>query len=154
MIFDRRALLLSPLALGLCGFTTQPMAQQWNGGHPESLDPTWNLLNMAKVAVDGKAGLMTAQFTDDLKEMAGKTVKIEGFMLPLSPAQKTIHFVLTRRNSGCPFCPPNQPTEAVEVQATRPIKMTNDLITISGNFTLQKSSDMGMFYQLLAASEA
>jgi hypothetical protein len=154
MTFDRRALLLSPLAFGLCGFTTEPMVQQWNGGHPESLDPTWNLLNEAKVAVDGKNGLMTAQFTDDLKQMAGKPTKIEGFMLPLSVAQKTIHFVLTRRNSGCPFCPPNQPTEAVEVLATRAIKMTNNLITISGNFALQKSSDMGMFYQLLEASEA
>ena len=151
MSFDRRAVLMAPLALGLCGFSTQSMPQQWNGGHPESRDPTWDLLAAAKVDVDRKSGLLTAAFTDDVKRMAGATLKIEGFILPLEMGRETIHFALTRRNSGCPFCPPSQPTEAVEVLLTRLMKITGDLVTVSGELVLHSSSDQGMFYQLRRA---
>jgi hypothetical protein len=151
MPLDRRTLLLSPLALGLMALNQQPLPQQWNGGHPESFDPTWNLLATAKVAVDAKSGLMTADFTPDVRRLEGKTMKIEGFMLPLEMGRASIHFALTRRNSGCPFCPPSQPTEAVEIMTTTLVKLTADLITLSGVLYLHPSSDQGMFYQLRQA---
>jgi hypothetical protein len=152
MTLDRRKLLLTPLAFGLCGFTQQPMPQQWNGGHPEALKAIWDLLAAPKVSTDTKTGLMTAAFTDDLKRMNGTVIEVDGFILPLDPGREAIHFALTRRNAGCPFCPPSQPTEAAEVVLTKPVKITGDLITVSGRLVLHPSSDQGMFYQLQGAT--
>ncbi|MDB5417148.1 MAG: hypothetical protein JWP50_567 [Phenylobacterium sp.] len=154
MDFDRRTLLLAPLALSVCGFAQPVLPQQWNGGHPEALNPIWDLLAQPKVNVDARNGLMTAAFTPDVKKMAGAVVKVDGFILPLEPGRETIHFALTRRNSGCPFCPPSQPTEAAEVLLTRPIKISGDLITVTGKLVLHASSDQGMFYQLQGATVA
>jgi hypothetical protein len=152
MRLDRRTLLLTPLALGLGGLTQQPMTQQWNGGHPEALKAIWDLLVLPKVSADPKTGLMTVAFTDDVKRMDGKVIEVDGFILPLEPGREAIHFALTRRNSGCPFCPPSQPTEAAEVILTRPVKITGDLITVSGRLVLHATSDLGMFYQLQGAT--
>ncbi|HZZ32798.1 MAG TPA: hypothetical protein VFE10_12495 [Phenylobacterium sp.] len=152
MALDRRTLLLTPLALGLCGFTMQPPPQQWNGGHPEALKAIWDLLAAPKVSADGKAGKMSAAFTDDLKRMNGKPIEIDGFILPLEPGREAVHFALTRRNAGCPFCPPSQPTEAAEVFLLRPVKVTGDLITISGRFVLNGSSEQGLFYLIEGAT--
>lgn len=155
MTMDRRGLMLAPLAFGLCGFSMQPMSpqlqQQWNGGHPESLDPMWNLLSAAPVQTDRQSGLLTVAFSEDVKRLAGKPLKIEGFMLPLTPERQTLQFALTRRNSGCPFCPPSKPTEAVQVLMSKLIKLTSDLVTVEGELVLHSSSDQGMFYELRRA---
>ncbi len=45
----RRALLGAGLFIGLGAVREGPMPQQWNGGHPESLDPTWDLLTETQV---------------------------------------------------------------------------------------------------------
>lgn len=150
----RRALLLAPLAFGLCGFNAQPLPPQWNGGHPESLNPLWDLLSATPTQVDRKSGLMTAEFGDDLRKLAGKPLKIDGFMLPLEDSRETIHFALTRRNAGCPFCPPNRPTEAIEVILLSPLRVTGDLVSVRGDLVLQPSSAQGMFFQLRRAEAA
>jgi len=154
MQFDRRSLLMAPLALGLCGFNQQALPQQWNGGHPEALDPVWNLLSATPTETDRKSGLLTAAFPDDVKQLAGKPLKIDGFILPLEMGRQTLHFVLTRRNAGCPFCPPSKPTEAIEVLMMDTVQVTGDLITVEGDLVLQSSSSQGMFYQLRKAKLA
>lgn len=154
MDLDRRVLFLAPLVLALCGFNTQPLPPQWNGGHPESLNPLWDLLSATPTDVDRKSGLITAQFDEGVKRLAGKPLKIDGFMLPLEEGRETIHFALTRRNAGCPFCPPNKPTEAVEVILLRPIRVTGDLVTVQGDLVLHPSSAEGMFFQLRRAEVA
>ena len=126
-------------------------SRPWNGGHPESLDPGWDLLTQAKTDVDRENGALTAQFPPFLRNLSGKPFKIEGFMLPLEPGRDAIHFALKRRNSGCPFCPPSQPTEAVEVMLRRSIRVTSDLVMVTGRLSLRPSSDQGLFYMLTDA---
>jgi hypothetical protein len=149
----RRLLVILPLWLGLGGWTfpSQDLnvePPQWQGGHIESLDPMWNLLNEAHVAVDRKRGAMVASFPGDLQQLNGRVMKVEGFILPLETGSEMRHFALTRRNSGCPFCPPNLPTEAVEVTLLKPIKMGPEPVTITGTMTLRTSSDAGLFYEM------
>jgi hypothetical protein len=148
-----RLLVIIPLWLGLGGwaFPAQDFEagqQQWQGGHIESLDPVWNLLNEAHVAVDRKRGAMVASFPAELQRLNGLNMKVEGFILPLETGSEVRHFALTRRNSGCPFCPPNLPTEAVEITLAKPIKMGPELVTIRGTMTLRTSSDAGLFYEM------
>jgi hypothetical protein len=148
-----RVALLIPLWIGLGGFVSavrdlDAPAPQWQGGHIESLDPIWTLLDEAHVAVDAKRGAMVATYPRELQHLNGRPMKVEGFMLPLETGSETRHFALTRRNSGCPFCPPNLPTEAVEVTLDRPIKMGPDLVVVRGTMTMRTSSDAGLFYEI------
>lgn len=149
----RRALFALPLALAPLAFAgsaralPQPLAPEWNGGHPESFDPLWNLLDEAHVATDPQKGVLRASFPDSLRRLSGQALNLEGFILPLEAGRQTRHFALTRRNSGCPFCPPNLPTEAVEVRTDRPVAVGPDLITIHGVLALRTDSDQGLFYE-------
>ena len=107
---NRRLFLQSSFLLGsslcLMGLTTQSMPQTWVPGHVENNDPSWGILNGAQVAVDEAHGVMTAQFTDMIRHMQGRTLTIGGFLMPLDSRAQFTHFVLTRRNSSCLFCPP------------------------------------------------
>ena len=149
---SRRSLLLLPLSLPLMALVAQPMPQKWQGGHPESLDPAWDLLTQSKTGIYRKSGVYTATFPPFLRDLAGKPFKIEGFILPLEPGRDATHFALTRRNSGCPFCPPNEPTEAVEVRLRRPVRISPDLLMVTGRLVLHGSSNQGLFYELADAS--
>lgn len=150
---NRRLFLKSAAILGalipLMGFAVQqaPMPA-WVPGHIENNDPNWGILNGAQTSIDEARGVMTAQFTDMIRHMDGQTVTIGGFILPLDSQQQFSHFVLTRRNSGCPFCPPNLPTEAVEVFATAPVRFDPNEFAATGRFQIIQSTSEGLFYRL------
>ncbi len=136
-------------ALGLCGFTVQQAnGLAYDPNHYVNNDPMWGLLNQAEVTVDEKKGEYHAAFQPDLLHLAGTKLKITGFMMPLDPAKRTLHFALVRRNSACPFCPPNSPTEAVEVYSSAMVAYTGDEIAVTGRLTLVSNSSLGMFYRL------
>ncbi len=73
---------------------------------------------------------------------------ITGYMLPVEPTTHSAHFVLTRRSAGCPFCPPNEPTEAIEIFSDKPVDYTQAPITITGRLHLVATSETGLFYRL------
>lgn len=149
---SRRALLSSGAvmaALGLCGFmekTQVPLSYDPN--HYVNNDPAWGLLNGATVSLDDKAGAYKAVFPLDLLTQQSRKFTITGFMLPLDPSKHTLHFALVRRNTACPFCPPNNPTEAVEVFSSQMVEYTGEEIKVTGRLTLVPSSSQGLFYRL------
>ena len=75
-----------------------------------------------------------------------------GFILPLEASPSSRHFMLVRRNTGCPFCPPNAPTEAVEVMAQAPVAYTGEEVRMSGRLRLVPSSGDGLFFRLDGAT--
>lgn len=149
---NRRTLLrlgLTAGALPLLGaLTPQQMPQSWIPGHVQNNDPSWGVLNGAQVAIDEHRGTMTASFTDMIRHMDQHDLTIGGFLLPLDSRQQFTHFVLTRRNSSCPFCPPNLPTEAIEVFATTPLEYSPDEFLVSGRLQIATESTEGLFYRL------
>jgi hypothetical protein len=155
-----RALFLSGgvllMALGVGGLTRQPLpaAQQALVNHFTNNDPAWTILDKAKVAQDLAKGVLTAAFPPEVAGLSGKSLRISGFMLPLEATTQTRHFILTRRSVTCPFCPPNAPTEAVEVELDTPVAFTNELVAVEGRLALTSASDRGLFYRLTSASIA
>ncbi len=151
---NRRAVLKAGLigASGFltCGLTMQDRPEGW-AGHIESDDPTWTILNGATLAVDAKRGLLTAEFHESVRKFSGRTFTISGFMLPLDASASFAHFVITRRNASCPFCPPNEPTEAVEIFAEQPVRFSPDEIEATGTLQLLPEASGGLFYQLTHA---
>lgn len=136
-------------AFGLCGFSMQQASGlAYDPNHYVNNDPMWGLLNQADVSVDEKKGEYHAAFQPDLLHLQGTKLKITGFMMPLDPSRRTLHFALVRRNSACPFCPPNSPTEAVEVFSSGMVAYTGEEIAVTGRLTLVSNSSQGMFYRL------
>ena len=137
----------------LCAFTTLPLtpAQQALAIHYTNNDPGWALLRQATVTQDRSRGLLTARFPPDLQKLSGAPFQISGFMTPLESSSRTRHFIITRRSTTCPFCPPNEPTEAVEVRLDQPTSFSDQEIVVSGRMSLVTASDAGLFYSLSSA---
>ena len=140
--------------LGAGGFVTRPLtpAEAKIAAHYTNNDPAWGLLAHATVSVDRAKGLLSADFGPEVKALAGKPFKISGFMTPLEADTQTRHFIVTRRSTSCPFCAPNEPTEAVEVRLSSPMAFTSEEVMVSGRLTLTQTSDEGLFYVLTDAS--
>ncbi len=142
------------VATGAAAMTSQPLtaAQKAMVAHYTNNDPEWAVLRQAKVGEDRAKGLLTADFPPSVQSLAGRTFRISGFMSPLETGADTRHFIVTRRSTTCPFCPPNEPTEAVEVRLDRPARFTDREVVVTGRMALSGSSDEGLFYTLSGAT--
>lgn len=109
----------------------------------------WPMLMSASLAYDGDA--LTAEFSDAIKSLAGKTVKIAGFMVPLESALKQSRFLLTSNPPSCFFHVPGGPAGAVEVLAKTGIEASWDPIVLEGKFEPLSRSEDQVVYRLTNA---
>lgn len=89
-----------------------------------------------------------SKFDKTLKELAGTSVKVQGFMFPLDQAEEQGHFLLTMYPPSCPFCLPAGPEGMIEVFATKPIPFSYDLIDVQGTIEFPEKDPMGLRYRL------
>ena len=122
--------------------------------HYTNNDPIWGVLTSAVVSEDRAKGQLDAVFPPAVAALKGTTVTVSGFMTPLEAQPRVRHFILTRRSTVCPFCPPNAPSEAVEVRLDTPVPVTAEELTVAGRLDLVSASDEGLFYALAAAKPA
>ena len=150
-ILTALALLVLPAAAG--------DAQFYPGGRPDwgpngngtlehEDDLRWVMFHDARIASDEAKGEYTATFSPALRKEDGVRWSITGYMLPIESSTKAAHFVLTRRSAGCPFCPPNEPTEAIEIFATAPVAYTQAPVTVEGTLHLVARSAQGLFFRI------
>lgn len=121
---------------------------------PQSRDKFWTTLHTTQIKEDDRRGLFLAVHSPQVKALAGQTLTVSGFMLPLESNMTTSHFLLSKYTPVCFFCPPGQPNEIVEVRTSRPVKAGYDLIKVSGRFALQSNGEQGLFFRLDGASVA
>ena len=75
-------------------------------------------------------------------------MSITGFMLPLESKEKFQHFLLSKRTPTCPFCPPGEPNEVIDIHTTAPVVFTEDRVKVQGVFELMNDKEMGLFFRL------
>ena len=131
-----------------------PPSLTYNPNHFVNNDPIWDVLNAAQVTANSARGEYLATFPAALRDRDNHPLRIAGFILPLEPSSQSAHFMLVRRNTGCPFCPPNAPTEALEVFSQKPVRYTGEEIVMTGRLKLVSASAEGLFYQLQDAEIA
>jgi hypothetical protein len=119
-----------------------------NGTLDHEDDLRWVILHDVQITADNAKGIYVAKWGKDMVGMEGRPFTIIGYMLPIEPTTHSAHFVITRRSSGCPFCPPNEPTEAIEVFTTKAIDYTQSPIALKGTLHLVRSSELGLFYRM------
>jgi hypothetical protein len=153
-----RAPLLCFACLALCGFSVQkapniPVGQpkderQAQDALPKSHDPMWAVLGKTRIHENEKLGLFSATYPPQVKALVGRQVTISGFMLPLESSEKFKHFILSKRTPTCPFCPPGEPNEIVDVQLVKPTGWNENLVKVTGTFELMNNAELGMFFRL------
>ena len=80
--------------------------------------------------------------------MAGKSFKIQGFMLPLEMAERTRRFLLSPYTPVCFYHPPAEPNEVIEVFLDRPIRAGYHLVEVEGTLALTDNGEKGLFFQI------
>lgn len=148
----KRLLLICAL-LTLSAFSSQPANErQLQDALPSSKHRMWDTLKKTKIKVDEKKGLFSAEVPEEVKKLSGSEMTVEGFMLPLEATDKFKHFLLAKRTPTCPFCPPGEPNEVIDVWTKAPVAYTEDLLTVKGNFTLMNDREMGLFFKIKDAT--
>ena len=145
----RRLFLPVVFLLGLTAMQSQPfIGPNGNGTLDHADDLRWVSFQEAKIAGDEARGEYRAIFSPALARMDGRVFAITGYIVPINTEARAAHFILTRRSEGCPFCPANALTEAIEVFSTAPVEYTQAPVTLEGRLHLIARSETGLFYRI------
>lgn len=107
---------------------------------------SWDDLMKARVRYEGE--VMRAEFPASVAALSGKAIKLVGFMMPLDPDQKQMHFLLASNPPSCFFHVPGGPAGAIEVFADKGIEASWDPIALEGRFETVSRSELGVVYRL------
>lgn len=111
----------------------------------------WSLLSDVKISVVKKRVLPT--FPPAVQALDGKTQRVQGFMMPLSPGQKQTHFLLTSVPLTCAFCTPGGPESMIEVKTRTPVKYSLEPVLVEGTLAVLSDDPTGLYYRMLDGKE-
>lgn len=149
----RKELLVLAMGILFSGFSWQPMDERKaQETLPMSQNHIWQVLQKTKIKADEKSGLYSAKFPVEVKAFSGKDITVSGFIMPLESKDKFKHFLLAKRTPTCPFCPPGEPNEIIDVRTVKPVVYTDDLVNVKGRFEFMNDKEMGLFFRLNNAS--
>jgi hypothetical protein len=98
-----------------------------------------------------EGGRMQPRFSPEILGLDRKTVKLQGFIVPLDMGDRQKRFLLTATPPHCSFCLPAGPDAIVEVVAKTAVKYGFDPIVMEGRFLVLKDDPNGLLYQLVDA---
>lgn len=113
---------------------------------------SWKLLSSVTVKADKSKVIPT--FPSGVLALNQRTVKVQGFMMPLEPGDKQSHFLLSSVPTSCSFCVPAGPEGLVEVRSKTPVRYTLDVVTVEGQLAVLNDDPYGMFYRVTDAVRA
>ena len=91
-------------------------------------------------------------FGEDIKAMAGQTIEISGYIVPVEGYKSHNEFVFSAYPYNmCFFCGGAGPETVMEVTATEPVKYSTSRITLRGTLTLNDSNINQLMYLLTDA---
>jgi hypothetical protein len=95
---------------------------------------------------------MVPVFPQDVQALNNRTVKLEGFMMPLEPGKKQRHSLLSSVPVTCAFCVPAGPEGLVEVRSRTPVKYTLEPVLVEGRLAVLSSDPYGLLYRIVDAA--
>ncbi|HEX2013299.1 MAG TPA: DUF3299 domain-containing protein [Roseateles sp.] len=110
---------------------------------------SWPLLS--SVTVKAEKSKLVPSFPAPVQALDKKTVKVQGFMMPLEPGDKQRHFLLSSVPTSCSFCVPAGPEGLIEVRSKTPVRYTLEPVTVEGQMAVLSSDPYGLFYRVLDA---
>src|SRR4051794_26639462 len=84
-----------------------PTAAEYAGTLLPQRDDVVSWRTLERVAPkNGPDGRVMPVFSEEVLALNSKTVRVQGFMIPVEPDVKHKHFVISAIPSDCPFCMP------------------------------------------------
>lgn len=115
---------------------------------PTADGPQWEKLRRTKVWIDEESQLFMASHPPEVRALAGKRFKVQGFMLPLEMAEQTTRFLISPYTPVCFYHPPAEPNEVIEVFLDQPVRAGYHLVEVEGVLGLANNGEKGLFFQL------
>lgn len=113
---------------------------------PRADGPLWRTLRQTRISIDERTQLFRAVHPSSVRAVAGQTVTVRGYMLPLEPSDRTAHFLISPYTPVCFFHPPAEPNEVIEVRLSRPIEAGYHLVEVTGTLELADNGEKGLFF--------
>lgn len=113
---------------------------------------SWRTLSQVELVRQGKKVL--PKFAAPIAALDGKTIRIQGFMLPMEVGDKQQKFILMAAPSHCAFCLPAGPDSMIEVNVKAALKYSTDVVNLSGTLRVLNDDPAGMYYRLVDAVDA
>lgn len=110
---------------------------------------SWPLLS--SVTVKAEKNKLVPSFPAAVQALDKKTVKVQGFMMPLEPGDKQRHFLLSSVPTSCSFCVAAGPEGLIEVRSKTPVRYTLDPVTVEGQMSVLSNDPYGLFYRVTEA---
>lgn len=108
---------------------------------------SWRTLGSVSTRQEGKRSVPV--FPPALASLAGKRVKVQGFMMPLQPGDRQSHFLLSAVPTTCSFCLPAGPEGIIEVRARGAgVRVAFDAMVMEGRLALLTDDPMGLLFRL------
>jgi len=113
---------------------------------------SWRVLGQVELVKQNKK--MVPAFDQSVTALDGKTVRVQGFMMPLDIGDKQRRFLLVAAPPHCAFCLPAGPDAMIEVRAKSDIRYGFDAISVSGKLQVLKDDPAGLYYRMVDAVPA
>lgn len=110
----------------------------------------WSVLTAVKTK--NEKNRILPVFTLSQMALRQKTLRIQGFMMPLDPGEKQTHFLLSSVPLTCAFCMPGGPESIVEVKTTTPVRYSMDPVVVEGRFMVLEDDPHGLYYRITDAT--
>lgn len=107
---------------------------------------SWKLLSQVTARAEKKKIIPT--FPTAVQALDRKTVKVQGFMMPLEAGDKQQHFLLSAVPTSCSFCVPAGPEGLVEVRTKKPVRYTLEPVVVEGQLAVLTDDPYGLYYRV------
>lgn len=111
---------------------------------------SWRTL--ARVELIKRNNKLQPSFDPAVSTLDGKTIRVQGFMMPLDIGDNQRRFLLVAAPPHCSFCLPAGPDSMIEVRAPKGVKYRFEAVSLSGKFQLLNDDPAGLYYRLTEAS--
>jgi hypothetical protein len=128
-----------------------PSASSYSATLLPELDGVVSWKTLAEVEPAKRDGKIVPQFSSKILGLDGKSVRVQGFILPMDLGAKQQHFLISAVPPHCPFCLPAGPDAIVEVYTRKPITYSMEPILVAGKLAVLSSDPSGVLYRLTDA---
>jgi hypothetical protein len=133
----------------------KPSEQVWVPAPTPKDGVSWAVLESTKEVQRNASGIIYSKpaFSPQVKALAGKRIKVNGYMMPLETSAKQKHFVLLGYPPDCPFHLSPAPTQFIEIRVAKPLSVSDAVRTIEGTLVLGGADESGIFYKIVDGRE-
>lgn len=93
------------------------------------------------------------KFPPKVRELHGKVIRVNGYMMPLDTTEKQSRFLLMAYPQTCPYCLSVGSQFFIEVLAATPVTYSQDAMVIEGKMELLEQDENGLYYRMRAARQ-